>query len=351
MASDTVTSRSVPAAQGDIPERFVPDEMRGQLVEAEHVARYSWAATFCAGRRVFDAGCGVGYGADLLSSAGASEVVALDNSATALELARSHGSQGVTYELGDVRSLTYDDATFDVVVCFEVIEHVDEQEQVLDELARVLRPDGLLLISSPNRDRYVPGNPHHRHEFTRGELQSALDARFQAARIISQHAMLASVISWSAAPTFEPVQTSRAIEAEPEDELYLLAMAGGDLPPDPGSVAVLTRFAEPRRWLEHMDAQKRWIDQQQRRLEDLESREADRRDALTRLAEAEAELAVVRARRWEFEEAQRELQAAKEREEDHLRELAQLRVIAGSRSWRMTAPLRRAAAEIRAHRP
>ncbi len=259
--SDQIATGSSGASADGIPERFVPDEMRGQLVGAEHFARYRWAAGFCSGRRVLDAGCGVGYGAELLCGAGASEVVAIDVSEAAVELARSGVSAGVTCEVGDVSCAALRRHSFDVVVCFEVIEHVDNPDQVLDELARVLRPEGLLFISSPNRERYVPGNPHHRHEYIRSELQAALDARFGSARIISQHVMLASVISWSGAPQFEGAQTFRRADAEPdsEDEVYLLAMAGIDLPPDPGPVVSLGKFAEARRWLEHIDNQQRHV--------------------------------------------------------------------------------------------
>ncbi len=330
----------------EIPERFVPEEMRGQLVEAEHMARYSWAAGFCSGRRVLDAGCGVGYGAEMLNRAGASEVVAIDNSQAALELAKSAVSAGVTLELGDVRDVDHGDGSFDVVVCFEVIEHVEEPDRVLDELTRLLRPDGLLLISSPNRERYVPGNPHHRHELTRSELQAKLDARFPSARIISQHVMLASVISWSGAPAGEDAQVKRMINPDMEDEIYLLAMAGSDLPPDPGQVVTLGKFAEARRWLRHIELQKRFINDQSHYLQDLEGQETNRRAALARLAEAEQELAELRHLHAELEEARRELVGAHEREA----ELRQLRAIATSKSWQFTAPLRRLADQARRRR-
>jgi SAM-dependent methyltransferase len=222
-------------------------------------------------------------------------------------------------------------------VCFEVIEHVEDQELVLDELARVLREDGLLLISSPNRDRYVPGNPHHRHEFVRSELQAALDARFSAARIISQHAMLASVISWSDAPQFENVDTRRVAEPEPEDEIYLLGMAGSDLPPEAGPLVALGRFAEPRRWLDHIELQRRHIEEQASFIQDVEDREADRVAALERLLQAERELVELRAA------LERACISLAEREE-------QFTVLTTSKSWTMTEPLRRFAAVARRRR-
>jgi SAM-dependent methyltransferase len=336
-----------------VPERFVPDQMRGQLVAAEHTARYRWATSFCNGRRVLDAGCGAGYGAEVLNQAGAESVVGVDISEAAVLLARSAVSDGVTCELGDVTALTHPDDSFDLVVCFEVIEHVADPERVLDELRRVLRSDGLLLLSSPNRARYVPGNPHHQHEYTRPELLEVLESRFESARVISQHVMLASVISWTAAPQFKlnDAQTLWIAEPEAEDEIYLLAMAGSDLPPDPGPIVGLAQFAEPRRWLEHIEAQRAHIETQTHRLRSLEGREADRTDALERLARAERELTSSRSLRHQLEEARKDVEALQKREvvdperEAHLAELdylrAQLDAVMASKSWRITAPLRR----------
>jgi SAM-dependent methyltransferase len=335
-----------------VPERFVPDEMRGQLVAAEHTARYRWAASFCDGRRVLDAGCGAGYGAELLNQAGAASVVGVDSSDSALSLARSAVTDGVTCELGDITALSHPDDSFDLVVCFEVIEHVEDPEQVLDELRRVLRPDGILLLSSPNRVRYVPGNPHHRHEYTRPELKEALNGRFESVRIISQHVMLGSVIAWTGAPRLDDAQTLWSAQSEPDDEIYLLAMAGPDLPPDPGPIVALAQFAEPRRWLEHIEGQRAHIEAQARHLLELEGRDGDRKMALERLALAEQELASLRQLRQQLEEARKDLDALHERlgeevaqnavdqgELEHLR--AQLAAVTASRTWQMTAPLRR----------
>jgi 2-polyprenyl-3-methyl-5-hydroxy-6-metoxy-1,4-benzoquinol methylase len=339
----------------EIPERFVPEQMHGQLVEAEHIARYSWAASFCSGRRVLDAGCGTGYGSELINVAGASEVVAIDRSEAALDLARATVSEGVTCQLGDVAELSFADDSFDAVVCFEVIEHVDDPDRVLDEFARVLRPDGLLIVSSPNRDRYVPGNPHHVRELVRDEMQAMLDARFASARIISQHVMLASAISWSGAPEFEGATTLRPVPPVSEDELYLLAIAGSELPPDPGPIVTLGHFAEPRRWLEHIDGQRRYIERQTRDLRVAYDQGLERRQALVQLAEAQSEIAALVAHTAEFDESRLELDQARERLAEAEGELTRLRAdkealsgrlvslerLKASRVWKLAKQLRR----------
>src|SRR5947209_13622457 len=105
-------------------ERFVPDQDRGRLIEAEHLARYLWAAQLASGRRVLDAGCGTAYGCRLLAEAGASDVVGVDLAEPVLDAVREQMPSGVTLERADLRELPFPAGGFDLVVCFEVIEHL-----------------------------------------------------------------------------------------------------------------------------------------------------------------------------------------------------------------------------------
>jgi 2-polyprenyl-3-methyl-5-hydroxy-6-metoxy-1,4-benzoquinol methylase len=353
-ASTGMSSQSSHIVEG-VPERFVPVEMHGELVEAEHMARYWWATTFGEGRRVLDAGCGIGYGAGLLKHAGAAEVVAVDLSEAVIEVARQEVPEGVVCEVADVRSLPYPANSFDLAVCFEVIEHVDEQDRVLDELTRVLRPDGLLLISSPNHDRYVPGNPHHRHEYVPSELREALESRFGAVRLLSQHAMLSSVISSPQESRFNGSRVERLVEFGEDDEIYTLAIAGAELPDSPPPTVALTQLVEIRQWLEHFQGQDRVLEEQTRALRELEIERRERREALDLLARRELALAEVPALRERLadataalvplqkqvgacEEQVRELEASR----DELVRAVQIADdMRASLSWRLTAPLRR----------
>ncbi|MGI8557938.1 MAG: methyltransferase domain-containing protein [Solirubrobacteraceae bacterium] len=312
MSRSEVSSKS-----SEVPERFLPQEMHGELVEAEHVLRYWWASNQCVGRRVLDAGCGAGYGAAMLHAAGAGEVVAIDLSESIVEVARQAVPDNVACEIGDVTSLSFGDATFDVIVCFEVIEHVDDPNAALDELARVLRPDGLLLISSPNRDRYMPGNPHHRHEYVPEELREALLQRFPAVVFVQQHAMLASVVSDpSDGRDLEGAQVKRLVEPTSDDEMYTLAIAGALAPESTQNMVTLTHFLELRRWLDHYDVQQRVLDGQAELLAELDSGRRARLTALGRLAELEtalAEVPTLRERASDADLQARELQSLRDR--------------------------------------
>jgi SAM-dependent methyltransferase len=174
-------------------ERFVPEAMGGQLIEAEHQVRYRHAMQLVAGRSVLDAGCGVGWGSALLAGAGAASVAGLDVDADALDDARER-TEAVSFVRGDLMELPFGDECFEVVVCFEAIEHVPDPLVALDELRRVLVPGGVLTISSPNPGVYPPGNPFHIHEFTPDELRRELHKRFRYASGWQQHPMLASVM-------------------------------------------------------------------------------------------------------------------------------------------------------------
>ncbi len=179
-------------ASDGVPERFVPEEMHGQLVEAEHVIRYAFATRFAAGRRVLDAGCGIGYGAAMLAEH-ADHVTAVDIADAVIEVARGR------WRSSSSRSPTCTPAVRGpaLSISWSASRRSNMSttpERVLDELARVLAPTGLLLVSSPNRDRYVPGNPHHRHEYLPEELHAALRRRLPAVRLLQQHVMTASVL-------------------------------------------------------------------------------------------------------------------------------------------------------------
>jgi 2-polyprenyl-3-methyl-5-hydroxy-6-metoxy-1,4-benzoquinol methylase len=282
------------------PERFVPELMRGELVEAEHLARYWWARGLVEGKVVLDAGCGVGYGSNILVRSGASEVIAVDVAPAALEAAQRHVLSGVRFLEGDVRRLPLGDDSCDVVICFEVLEHLDDAEAALDEFARVLPSYGVLAVSSPNRNVYVPGNPHHRHEFVPEELAAALAARFGNVVLYPQHDWIASavletgVVEAGDASTLLPTHVRKAVGRSPGSELYIIALAGNDQLPTPPSTTVLTETTEIRRWIELFEEQRAALSRLDALQADLDDLKEERTAALNLLADAEAELARLR---------------------------------------------------------
>jgi len=243
------------SSDGERPseERFVPETMGG-LIQAEHEGRYRWAATVVAGREVLDAGCGVGYGTEMLAEAGASRVVGLDVSPEAVEDAVFRAGAIGQFEVGDLERMPFSPGSFDVVVCFEAIEHVNRRELALDELRRVLRRDGLLILSSPNRHVYLPGNPYHVHEYTPSELHAALTQRFRHVALYRQHPWITSLITDDAGlgARSSGVEIAgsvrKVVGAAPGEELYTLAVAGDAPLPSMRGTAVLTDAVDLKAW-------------------------------------------------------------------------------------------------------
>ncbi len=227
-------------------ERFVPEVHGGQLIDAEHQARYRWAAQAAAGRRALDAACGAGYGTAILAAAGAASAIGIDIEARAVLQARER-HPGLRFEVADLHELPFGDTTFDLIACFEAIEHVSDPERALDEIRRVLAPDGLLLISSPNRGVFPPGHRWHVHEYKPDELAETLGRRFVNVRLHRQRSHLATMVSDDA--TFAVGDSAadlgasvRKISADvPGEELYSLAAASDARLPELRSIAMLAK--------------------------------------------------------------------------------------------------------------
>ncbi|MEI9974183.1 MAG: class I SAM-dependent methyltransferase [Ignavibacteriota bacterium] len=135
-------------------ERVIPGEVDVDLLN-EHLARYTFAARLARGKRVLDAGCGAGYGSAELAR-GAESVVGVDRAADAIEFARAHyAADNISFEEASCEALPHSDASFDLVVAFEVIEHLEDWRGFLREAQRVLAPNGQLVISTPNKLYYT----------------------------------------------------------------------------------------------------------------------------------------------------------------------------------------------------
>lgn len=216
-------------------ERFTPECVRE--IWYEHFHRYVFALEFTRGRRVLDAACGEGYGSALLATA-ATRVTGVDISADAIEHASGrYRADNLEFRQADCTDLPFSDDEFDCIVSFETLEHLENQRGLLDEFKRVLRPDGFLLISTPDKavysDRQQHDNEYHVAELYRDEFEGLLGEYFPAVRLWGQKLVFQSAI-WSLEP-FPGVSVHhdedgeiRTASSPQHDAVYLLALCAAE---------------------------------------------------------------------------------------------------------------------------
>jgi len=180
-------------------ERFTPECVRE--IAYEHWHRYAFALSLVEGKQVLDAACGEGFGAALLASK-AGSVVAIDIDAASIEHAmqRYNLQDNLGFRLDDVTQLdSLPDESFDVIVSFETLEHVMEHDRMLAGFSRLLKDDGILLVSTPDKKNYSDAtgveNPHHVRELYFSEFSELLDRHFSAKKIYTQKLLFQSSLS------------------------------------------------------------------------------------------------------------------------------------------------------------
>jgi SAM-dependent methyltransferase len=305
-------------------ERLIPELQHGELVHAEHLARYRLAAQLAHDRCVLDAACGDGYGAAILAACGAKSVTGVDIDSTAVAHARAR--YAVDFVVADVGALPFEEEAFDLVVSFETIEHVNDPSKALAELRRVLAKGGTLVISTPNTHEYLVDNEFHVQEFAHDEFVALLKDNFSWVEVMLQHNWLTSTVSSaefakdSGAARPHDVEFYKVKGFQPGFELYAVALCG-EFPVEPlRTVAVAAGTDEAHRLAERLTSAEETAESWHREYQKAEAT----------------------ARDWH-----REFQKAERLAKEH--GLA-LNEVYDSASWRLTEPLRRGAAFIRGRR-
>ena len=217
-------------------ERYVPGDA-GEIWY-EHWHRYHFALPLARGRRVLDAACGEGYGTALLATH-ASHATGVDVSADVVAAARRRygNTPNIEFRAARCEATGLADASVDLVVSFETIEHIADPAALAQEAARVLAPGGLFLVSTPNKSVYSDErdyrNPFHAHEMERSEFEKMLAARFERVTIFAQRVDSYSAI-WPAGGEGSAVTLLNAPKDDPAnaagtglaDPMYWIALCG-----------------------------------------------------------------------------------------------------------------------------
>jgi len=238
-------------------ERFVPGT-RGEIW-IEHWHRYHFASRWAEGKRVLDVACGEGYGAALLARR-AARVLGVDVSQQAIEHAQRAYAKlaNVEFKRASCTAIPAADASIDVAISFETLEHIGEQQEFVAELHRVLAPGGVLILSCPNKAEYTDKrgtqNEFHVKELYREELAGLVRRHFPHAVWYGQKPSFYSVIAPEgvASASGELVEVS---EKAPDrggphiaSPLYFILVAGRERGAVEAIAPVISVFADQDDW-------------------------------------------------------------------------------------------------------
>jgi SAM-dependent methyltransferase len=168
------------------PERIDPLREPPGVV-AHHLKKYEFAREHVGGF-VIDVACGVGYGTAYLAPV-TERIVGVEIATEALAIARErYRSASTCFVQADAELLPFSDGAADAITCFEGIEHFIDPDGHLEEVVRVLKPDGVYLVSTPHPDANPHGedNPYHLHEFQPERFEFMLQTRFAEVSILGQ---------------------------------------------------------------------------------------------------------------------------------------------------------------------
>jgi SAM-dependent methyltransferase len=171
-------------------ERFVQEGLANKEEFQRHIGRYVFASHYIEDKTVLDAASGAGYGSCYLAKLGAAHVIGSDISFDAIDYAsKRYQRERLHFVLADATKMPFRDDSFDFIVSFETIEHIEQPETFLSECARVLRKEGSFICSTPNKRvsaAYHYDNPYHENEFYPAEFFGLLSKYFDGIHCFSQ---------------------------------------------------------------------------------------------------------------------------------------------------------------------
>jgi ubiquinone/menaquinone biosynthesis C-methylase UbiE len=164
----------------------------------EHLHRYSLASSYVEKKVVLDIASGEGYGSKLLSNH-AQFVIGVDiDSETVQNAIKKYSSSRLIFRVGSADFIPVDDKSIDVVVSFETLEHHDKHHEMMNEIKRVLKPGGILILSTPDKKFYSDEkgykNPFHIKELYEAELKSLINSNFKFTYYYYQNMVRGSLI-------------------------------------------------------------------------------------------------------------------------------------------------------------
>lgn len=179
-------------------ERLIPTLNEGAAFYYEHIARYFLACQYTNYKTILDAGCGTGYGSYLIGKYGqGKQIQAVDLSPQTIAFAKeNYGKSNIDFHIDNILRLkTIKDKTIDLAISFEVIEHIAKQNTFLSQIKRVLKNNGIFIVSTPNVLTYPKGNKYHLKELKPNEFKQLLSKYFKNIIILNQNFFISQEIN------------------------------------------------------------------------------------------------------------------------------------------------------------
>lgn len=271
-------------------ERYLPSE--DGKIRLEHYHRYAIAMTLVKNKKVLDVASGEGYGSFFIAKY-AESVEGVDISHEAVTHAQEkYQSDNLSFSQGSATNLAFPDHSFDVVISFETVEHLVEQEQMISEIRRVLKPEGCLIISSPNRPIYLEEfgehNEFHVKELDFNEFDLLLKTQFSSIQYYGQRMLMGSAIHpliSNNSDTYDAwvddgVEVKRGISSI-SDFVYFIAVCN-QKGYEPMSFNPSIQFSEKLDLIKHYVSFATWAKNQELHIEQLQKALADKDSELTK---------------------------------------------------------------------
>ena len=205
-------------------ERYLP-WLEEPAIGYEHIHRYAYATQFVQNKRVLDLACGEGYGSYLLAKT-AQSVLGIDIDENSIKHARNkYIKQNLEFKVGSITEVPIGgESLFDVAVCFEALEHIEDHEKLLSEVKRLLTPDGVFIVSTPNKTVYTDepqfNNPFHVHELYFDEFRELFEKYFKNVKFLGQRIWCDSNI-WPVFSTGESKFVEYVIDRNPKEFVFV----------------------------------------------------------------------------------------------------------------------------------
>lgn len=170
-------------------ERLIPKLNQNTAFYYEHLNRYLFANQLSTNKTVLDCACGTGYGSYIMSKFGkAKHVIGIDISPESVKYAQNnYQTKNVIFQKDNILSLsTIKNNSIDLITCFETIEHIKKPDLALKQFDRILKSNGILVISTPNKDNYLENNKFHLHELNLSQFTKYLHKYFKNVLFLNQ---------------------------------------------------------------------------------------------------------------------------------------------------------------------